>query len=267
MQPMVHAPMINTGFLKDKTREHLASAFTAVNGGNSPPSPPPRSNASDSMTTTTQPRPVSRHSPEESKPGTSARDNWSPPRLAAGAVQQNGFRNGHSTSLLNNHSTCNQNGNSSRSPPLSNHGSLSLSPSKRKRSPSTKGDSQSHPDGAVGPHHRLDPGALTGRGDSPNTIAQVQQLVMGHPRTLPPVDSIDTDRPWASYNGLQEPQPQRHDLLRTTDSDLHPSSASQSELSAIDAQNGLEKSSTTEITKPGVQVDRKKRKRVSEVNY
>ncbi|KAF2441698.1 hypothetical protein P171DRAFT_76751 [Karstenula rhodostoma CBS 690.94] len=218
MPSMVHAPLINTGFFKDKTGEHLASAFTAVNGRNSPPSPPPRLNASNGMTTNTLPRPVSRHSPEESKPRMSARDNWSPPRPAVGARQQNGYQNGHQNGHQNGyqndpqndhngHSNGQRNGNSSTSPTLSNHDSPPLSPSKRKRSASTEGDhSQSPPDGAAGPRRHLESHAPTGRGDSPNTIAQVQQLVMDHqhPRTLPPVDRIDADRSWAPYNGYHE---------------------------------------------------------------
>ncbi|KAL5372491.1 hypothetical protein DPSP01_013453 [Paraphaeosphaeria sporulosa] len=101
MPSIVQATLINSGFFKDKIGEQLASAFTAVNGRNSPPSPAPRLNLFNGMTTTTQPRPVSRHSPEESKPRMSARDNWSPPRPAAGALQQNGVQNGNSNGLLN----------------------------------------------------------------------------------------------------------------------------------------------------------------------
>ncbi|KAK7177984.1 maltose O-acetyltransferase [Paraphaeosphaeria sporulosa] len=263
MPSIVQATLINSGFFKDKTGEQQASAFTAVNGRNSPPSPTPRLNPFNGMTTTTQPRPVSRHSPEESKPRMSARDIWSPPRPAAGALQQNGVQNGNSNGLLNGHSNSHQNGDSSTSPTLSNHDSPPLSPTKRKRSPSAERDSQSPPDGAVGAHCRLDPHAPTGRGDPPNTIAQVQKLVMDHqhPRTLPPVDRIDTDTSWAPYSGYHDPQPQRYDLLRTTDSHLHQTSASQSQISVVDAQNGLERSSTTEITKAGVHVDRKKPKR------
>ncbi|KAL5382196.1 hypothetical protein PMIN06_010654 [Paraphaeosphaeria minitans] len=259
MRSIVQATLINTGFFKDKTGEHLASAFTAVNGRNYPPSPTPRLNTSNGVTTTTQPRPVSRPSPEDSKPRMSSRDEWSPPRPAAVVLQQNDFQNGHQ----NGNSNIHQNGHSSTSPTLSNHDSPPRSPTKRKRSPSTEGNSQSPPDGPVGAHCRLDPHAPTRRGDSPNTITYVQKLDMDHqhPRTLPPVDRIDTDRSWAPCSGYHEPQPQRYDLLRTTDSDLHQTSASQSQISVVDAQNGLERSSTTKITKAVVQVDQKKPKR------
>lgn len=257
--------MINTGFFKDKTGEHLASAFTAVNGRNSPPSPPPRPNASHAMTTITHPRPVSRHSPDhpqELKSRMPARDKWSPPRPTVPANQQNGHHNGHQNGNQNG----NQKGNSSNSPTLSHPDTPPLSPGKRKRSTSTEGDrSPPSPNGVLNQRRRLDSHVPIGRSDSPNTIAQVQQLVMEHPqaRTLPPSDRIDNERSWAPYNGYPEPHPQHRDLLRTTDSDLLQNSVSPAQISVVDAQNGLERSSTTEITKAGVQVDHKKRKRVS----
>ncbi|KAF1975943.1 hypothetical protein BU23DRAFT_566151 [Bimuria novae-zelandiae CBS 107.79] len=253
MPSMVHAPLFNPGYFKDKTGEHLASAFTAVNGRNSPPSPPRLNGINGMIPNNTQPRPVSRDSPERQqapKPREPARDNWSPPHPVAEAVH----RNGH---------------DSSSSPTLSDQDRSPLSPGKRKRAHSSEG-ARSHPspDGVPVQRRRLDSHAPTGGRDSPNTITQVQQLVMEHPqpRTLPPVDRIETERPWvssheASYNGYHESQPQRRDLLRTTELDSNHESMSQAKMSEVDGPNGFEPSSTTRTTAAGVQVDPKKRKR------
>ena len=270
---MVHAPLITPGFFKDKTGEHLASAFTAVNGRNSPPSPP-RLNGINTLTTSTNhQRPASRHSPERPQdpaPRDTPRDRWSPPQPAADSVHRNGYQNGHQ----NSHPSSHQNLSSAHSSPLSEHDRSPLSPIKRKRSVSTEEDrSRSSPDGIPPQRRRLDAHAPTRRSDSPNTIVQVQQLAMDHsqPRTLPPVDRIETDRPWVAphespYNGLpresyHEAPSQHRDLLRTTELDSSHDASSQAPLSVIDGSNGFEPSSTTRTTAAGVQVDPKKRKR------
>lgn len=81
-----------------------------------------------------------------------------------------------------------------------------------------------------------------------------------HQRTLPPMNVIDHGRPWASRD------PQQGAPL---DSQYHesqaPNPAPQSNGAAKveHPQHDMEVSSTTEITRAGVQVDVKKRKRVS----
>ena len=120
---------------------------------------------------------------------------------------------------------------------------------------------------------RVDLQVNTARSDSPNTVTKVQQLVMEHPqpRTLPPVDRLDTERPWAShhevsYNRLpresyHESQSHNRDMLRTTELDSNRDPGSQVHMSANDDSSGFEPSSTTRTTAAGVQVDTKKRKR------
>lgn len=84
------------------------------------------------------------------------------------------------------------------------------------------------------------------------------------------MDRPETERSWAPS----------HDTSRNAYSDQHrdsrpmehsqdgsySSTGPQTQMSGLDLPNGLERSSTTEITKAGVHVDPKKRKRVSSVD-
>jgi hypothetical protein len=91
------------------------------------------------------------------------------------------------------------------------------------------------------------------------------------PRTLPPVDRIETERPWAAshesaYSGLpretyHEAPPQHRDLLRTTEPESIHDAPNQALLNVADHPDEFKPSSTTRTTAAGVQVDPKKRKR------
>lgn len=265
MPSMVHAPLITPGFFKEKTGDHLAS-FTTVNGRTSPPSPLRLTAINGMASNTVHPRPITLPSPErphESLPREPTQDRWTPPQPAVESAQRSAYENG------------NQNGNSSSSPSSSGSDRSILSPVKRKRSASIEGDrSLTSPEGAPGQRRRLDSHAPARRSNSPNTIAKVQQLVTDHPqpRTLPPVDRIDTERPWQappremtysaqSRDAFHDTQIQHRELLRNSDSDSSRVSPLKTQLSAVEALNGSSPSSTTRTTAAGVQVDPKKRKR------
>ncbi|KAF2690719.1 hypothetical protein K458DRAFT_426170 [Lentithecium fluviatile CBS 122367] len=251
MPAVLHAPLTNTpGFmLNERTAEPLLPAFTAVNGRASPPSPR-KLYAMNGMTTETlHVRPISRHSPERAQdPKASAptRDDWNSVR--------NGPENGH------------QNGRPS--PSLSDEGQSPHYPGKRKRSSSAE-DSQSDnsPEGSVVvTRPRLDSYAPPTRDNSPNTVAQLQQLAMEHPqsRTLPPMERPDSERSWAQsrdvpHNGYHDSQ--HRDSRRMEHDGMNTHSASHSELNGMGDPNDLDHSNTTEMTRAGVQVDPKKRKR------
>lgn len=255
MPSVVHAPLINTtGFMfREKTTESV-SAFTAVNGRTSPPTPRNLNGMNGMSADSIHVRTLSRPTPEQTQdqkvplPG---RDHWnSTPR-----VSENGYPNGQ-------HSV---------SPSLSDQDRSPRSPGKRKRSSSVEDDrSYPSPDDSSVSRQRLDSYASVGRDDSPNTAVQAQQLAMDHsqPRARPVMDRPESERPWdpsqaTSHHGYQETQRREPRLTEHPQEGMHPNSTSQSQASAVDASNGLERSNTTEITRAGVQVDPKKRKRVS----
>ncbi|KAF2872669.1 hypothetical protein BDV95DRAFT_606258 [Massariosphaeria phaeospora] len=252
MPSVVHAPLLNTpGFmLKEKSGEPLVSAFTAVNGRASPPSP--RSlHAMNGMTSDTiHVRSFPRNSPDRNqdpKAPLLGRDDWNPgPRLS-----ENGLSNGH-------HSLS---PSRSRSPDSS---------AKRKRSSSTEdGSSYPSPPSPNGspPSRRRRGSYGPGSGhNSPNTALPTHAYSLEHQqRTLPPVDRREHDRNWHSrdsQDGTQRNYPDsRHrdprsieEASRDLNGGLH------SDMNGADSPDD-EQGNTTEITRAGVHVDPKKRKR------
>ncbi|KAF2732439.1 hypothetical protein EJ04DRAFT_337047 [Polyplosphaeria fusca] len=247
--------------LKERAGEPAVSGFTAVNGRTSPPSPPRSNGNSDAPTEPLHVRPVSQsnvdHSQEHRLPFP-GRDEWAPaPRVTTNALP---------------------NGYQSVSPPLT-EGSVSPplneaspgSPSKRKRSSSAEDDhSDLSPDGFAAHRRRLDPYASGRRDDSPSTAAR------GHPtpmdtqqRILPPIDRPGHERNWApresqeaGHNGYSESHYRDHRAMDSARESNNRASTSPTHMNgATDSQDGLEHSSTTELTRAGVQVDPKKRKR------
>ena len=269
MPAVLHAPLTNTpGFmLKERTAEPLAPAFTAVNGRTSPPSPRKLYGMSGMNGDSIHVRPIARTSPEapqDPKGPAAPRDEWS--------VVRNVTENGH------------QNG---RAPPpaLPDEDQSSAHSGKRKRSGSPE-DSQSDlsPEGSLVTRPRLDSYAMVGRDESPRTVAQVQRLNLDNSqaraqlnlkdlqaRALPPMASQDrpeTERSWtqphdASHNGYRDHQ--HHDARRMDRShdDMNSHQNPHAQLNGSEDPNDHEHSSTTEMTRAGVQVDPKKRKRVS----
>ncbi|KAF1955622.1 hypothetical protein CC80DRAFT_87932 [Byssothecium circinans] len=250
MPAAVFAPLINpTGFMfKERTGE--PPAFTAVNGRTSPLSPRKLHGMNGTSTETIHMRPYSRQSPEqpqESKVALPSREDRPPVRAGTD----------NSTNSIH-----------SLSPTSSEHDNSPTSPTKRKRSSSSEDERSYHsPGGPVVSRPRLDSYASQQQGDSPTTISQVHQLTMERPpsRTLPPLDRIETDRTWppphnGPRNGYHEahhrdPRPMElaSDAIRDSHTDIH--------MPAMDSSDGFERSSTTEMTRAGVQVDPKKRKR------
>jgi hypothetical protein len=251
MPAAVHAPLINpTGFMF-KERSTEPTAFTAVNGTNSPFSPR-RLNAIHNMSTETiHMRPYSRQSPErtqEPKISLPNRDEWNAVRKASEHDHQPVSPTVSPTSSDLNHSP--------------------TSPPKRKRSSSAEEyRSSSSLDEPSSNRPRLDSYAPSRREVSPNTAAQVQQLAMepSHPRTLPPMDRPDPERAWPqSHNGPHNGYHESHRRdSRTMDLSSEGMLHSEAHMPAMDDPHRLERSSTIEMTRAGVQVDPKKRKRVS----
>ncbi|KAF2018058.1 hypothetical protein BU24DRAFT_164138 [Aaosphaeria arxii CBS 175.79] len=260
MPSVVQTQTISSGsyMLRERPAEPPVSGFTAVNGRGSPPSlpEPRRVNGTNGMTTEpVLPRPLSQiHSPPlEQKPPLPVREEWAAHRPA-----ENGAARHH-----NHHSV-------SPTLPPPRDGSPQ-SPGKRKRSKSTE-ISSPYPsptgDSTQSRQHRLDSYASASRDDSPQSISQARP-VMEPPiqRTLPPMDVAERDRAWPpqeSHNRSPEsyPDPQYRDPRamepnREPNREPHPGTIPQSNGSTIES----ERSSTTEITRAGVQVDPKKRKR------
>lgn len=240
MPSMVHAPMMNSvGYmLKEKNGDSVVSAFTAVNGRASPPSPRRlngvNANANGMTVDTNHVRPLSRLSPDrsqEQKAPLSRQDAWaSVPR-----VSENGQQNGHR----------------SVSPSLSDQDRSPHSPGKRKRSSSEEDNRSYHsPDGTSVPSRpRLD--SYVPRDDSPPhaNMEQPQQ------RTLPPMDRADHERNWQRRES--------HDLPHGNYSNDHRDSRDlETSPDSMNAPSGMVNSDGVEITRAGVQVDPKKRKRV-----
>lgn len=238
--------------LKEKSGEPLVSAFTAVNGRTSPPSPRTLNGLNGMTSDTIQVRSFSRNSPgqnQDQKAPFPGRDDQNPaPRLS-----ENGLPTVHS----------------SVSPSLSGSASPN-SPGKRKRSSSVE-DAHSYPspDGTEPSRRRLDSYVSVGRDDSPNTVSQAHPYSMEHSqqRSLPSMDRAEHERNWpprdsqdGTQNGYSDPQ---HRDPRSVEAPQDPNSSTHPQGGAVGPDNGVERSSTTEITRAGVQVDPKKRKRVS----
>jgi hypothetical protein len=240
---MVHAPMMNSvGYmLKEKTGDAVVSAFTAVNGRSSPSSPRRLNGANGNGMTvdTNHVRPLSRQSPEhsqEQKAPLPRRDEWaSAPRVSEN-IQQNGQQNGH-------HSV---------SPSLSDQDRSPRSPGKRKRSSSEEDNRSYHsPDGTSVPSRpRLD--SYVPKDDSPPNA----NMEHSQQRTLPPIDRADHDRGWQRRES--------HDMPHSNYSNDHHGDSRDMETSPDSMNNysGMVNSDGVEMTRAGVQVDPKKRKRV-----
>lgn len=238
---MVHAPLVtSTPLFKDKPADHLAPAFTAVNGRTSPPSPQRPNGVNGMSTNSVHLRALSRRSPEhppDLKIPLPTRE-WSTASSVIEVERPNGHQNNHQNGHANGHPNSNpnspeQNGyanghqnRDSTSPTTPEQSRSPTSPGKRKRSFSPEND-RSH-------RQRLESSR------SPDSV-QIPQVPVdpSHPRTLPPMERIETDRAWAPPHEL----PRYHDSRLPTTLD------------------SLELSGTTEMTRAGVQVDPKKRKR------
>jgi hypothetical protein len=261
MMPVaLHAPLTNTPglMLKERTEEPLVPNFTAVNRKTSPTSPRkpyPVNNMSNPDSNHT--RPTSRNSPEQPQrhQGALTRVEWGPVRN----VPDNDRQSGRS------------------SPSPSEEDQSPTDSGKRKRSSSAEDRPPDQSlDGALATRPRLDSYAAAGR-DSPNTVAQVQQLAIEYPQqvaveypqpnTLPPMERSDPERAWAQShdrNGYHEVQRRDPRPREPSHDNMRPHSASYAQLNGVDDSDELEQhSSTTEITRAGVHVDPKKRKRVS----
>ncbi|KAF2636038.1 hypothetical protein P280DRAFT_163341 [Massarina eburnea CBS 473.64] len=250
MPAAVHAPLINHAGFMFKERNGELPAFTAVNGRTSPLSPR-KLNAMNGMSAgTIHTRPYSRESPEQPqdpKAPVPSREEWGAVRPAT------------------------ENGHKSVSPTLSDEDESINSPTKRKRSSSAE-EVRPYPDPSQEPtisRPRLDSYAPQQRGDSPNTIAQVRQLTMEHTqsRTLPPLDrTADSDRAWppprnGPHNNYHEAHHRDPRPMEPSSDAMNRESQHDSQVVTMEGPNGFERSSTTEMTRAGVQVDPKKRKR------
>jgi hypothetical protein len=266
MPSVVQTQTINSiGFmLKDKSEGPIVAAFTAVNGRTSPPSPRRLNNTNGMTTENLHVRPLSQHHtepPPDQKGSLPGRESWTP------AVRQpeNGGQNSHY----------------SVSPPSSSEderdGTIH-SPPKRKRSSSAEDDrSYGSPESApVQARRRLESYTASARDNSPNRLPQVRHLSMEHPqtRTLPPIDRADYDRNWPPrethpvsptkwISRDSPPNGVHHRDHRGMDHSRDPNSTSPTHNGMLDSHHLSDPSSTTEMTRAGVQVDTKKRKRVS----
>jgi hypothetical protein len=258
MPAVLHAPVINTpGFmLKEHTAEPLVPAFTAVNGRTSPPSPR-RIYAINGMNRdTVHVRPLARNSPEppqDPKGAPPPRDDWTSARNVAG----NRTHNGPSSPAT-----------------LSDEGQSSPFPGKRKRSSSAEDlPTDRSSDGSVAARQRLESDAMAASDRDDASQARARLNLKGlQARALPPMDRPDSDRTWTQShdvppNGHRDHQhhDHQHDDARRSDRhddhSSHPSSLSQ--FNAMEDHNDFDHPGATEMTRAGVQVDPKKRKRVS----
>lgn len=242
--------------LKHKTEGPIVAAFTAVNGKTSPSSPRRLNSANGMPTETINVRPPpQQHTepPPDQKVSLPGRESWPPTTRPS----ENPTQNGH-------HSV---------SPRLSSEddqdGSLDSSNKRKRHTPSEDERSYYSPESApVQARRRLDSYSTVGRDVSPNTQAQAHRMSMEHPqtRTLPPIDRADYDRHWP-----RDTHPVSPTRWISPDSQgVSPNGTQSRDFRAIEPRDpngppspGMDPSSTTEITRAGVVVDPKKRKRVS----
>ncbi|KAF2002650.1 hypothetical protein P154DRAFT_131490 [Amniculicola lignicola CBS 123094] len=227
MPSVLQAPLISnvSYMLKDRPSDQIGTGFTSVNGRASPPSLP-RLHGMGSMTSDANHAQSSRNGIEHSQ----ERKWHSAPRGAA-------------------------NGHHSISPPADERdgpGSPS-NQSKRKRTSSPEDESSSSPES-------VSPGD-----DSTNIVNSHRHLPpmdSSQQRTLPPMDRPEQDRNWApretqERNSYSEPRREH----RNTDPSQDPNSNRDQGMGSGESQHAMERSSTTEMTRAGVQVDTKKRRR------
>ncbi|KAF2204751.1 hypothetical protein GQ43DRAFT_428675 [Delitschia confertaspora ATCC 74209] len=243
----------SVGFmLKDKLGEPIVSGFTAVNGRASPPSPRKTNGMNGVSSDAVHVRPFSSNSPEEvqdAKPPMPIREEWNSSRAT-----ENGISAARQTDS-----------------PTSYEGASPVnSPGKRKRSSSVAEERsyQSNDADSVQSRKRLEPYTSVERADSPTPVSHQQSFMEGS-REYQSVERAEHDRSWAtrdprdpahhntSEHSHREPQGMDGLVDRASDS---PTGGPVSR-GSVEGQNSVERSSTTEITRAGVQVDPKKRKR------
>ncbi|ORY10882.1 hypothetical protein BCR34DRAFT_588314 [Clohesyomyces aquaticus] len=259
MPSVAQAPLMNSVsfMLKEKSVEPVAPAFTAVNGRASPPSPPRRTNgvngtigANGMNGDSTHPRPLSNQRPEENqerRATSSRREEWTSP---PGTVE-NGLSSGRH----------------SASPPNGERTSPG-SPGKRKRSssPEDVSSAESTPEApSYQARRRLDSYVTESRDDSPpHSQTQTSRMEHSQQRPFAPLDRAEPDRNWPPQDskefvrGTFEPQQRESHRLEPSQENID----GQRMTGIMDPQHYSERSSTAEITRAGVQVDPKKRKRV-----
>lgn len=197
-------------------------------------------------------RPLSNHRPEENQErrGTLTGQEWTP----APRTTENGRRSGSPTTI-------------ERTSPES--------PGKRKRSSSAE-EELSSPDGdadGTSYHTRRRLDSYVGensRDHSPPDHSQSQHSRMepSQQRPFPPMDRAEHDRNWSPPDSKEfvratfESQQREANRMEPSQEHRSPPDGSQMQ-GTMDPQRYAERSSTTEITRAGVQVDPKKRKRVS----
>lgn len=255
-------PSTNVGFMfKEKHGEPLISGFTAVNGRTSPTSPRKTNGVNGMNSDTIVVRPLSRRSSDEvqeQKVPLPIRDDWN----HSARPTENGLQNGHKRTTP---PTTTTEGVGS---PVNGFG-------KRRRS-SSQEEEEYH-------SHNVDPTQSRRRLDSYKVISiekDISQNNMSHnhsgpmenARDYPPMERHKHDRSWAArdpretvHNGSSEPSHRdHHGGDGHNDSQASSPDQGSPPMGGVDSQGLGERSSTTEITRAGVQVDPKKRKRVSD---
>jgi hypothetical protein len=233
----------SVGFmLKDRPGESIAPAFTAVNGHSSPTTPR-RLNGTNAMTVDTVHVRTLPHAQADKVPDQKAL----PLRQNEWALRHRPTENGTYT------------GHHSGSPPFDDPHRSPNSPSKRKRSSSLDEDDSS-PDSAHGQRRpRLDSYVVVAEDHSSNSVSRAPPDTMEHPRprTLPPLERPEHERGWPSRD-LSNTSPTGY--AEGQGRDYHQHEGAHDDFHAY--SDHMERSSTMEITRSGVQVDPKKRKRV-----
>ncbi|OCL04520.1 hypothetical protein AOQ84DRAFT_116079 [Glonium stellatum] len=240
---------------KDKVGEPLISGFTAVNGRGSPPQAHKTNgaNGTNGMNNDTiHVRPLSQQSPDETqdrKVPVSQKDDW---RFAS------------------------PNGNGARvvTPPSSySRDSVESTENRKRSSPDDEEENTYHPHdtNANQPRRRVDTYDSAPRDESPNTIHHGLPMSIEHPlqHSYQSVNGERSDRNWQTREavGTMNESQLAEALQRESRSMESPSGGAEgspedsSMAAGGDMQNTAERSSTTEITRAGVQVDPKKRKR------
>ena len=246
MPSIAQQPILNPsgGFMiKDRAGEPSKTGFTAVNGRTSPPSPRKANgvngmngmNGMNMSSDTIHVKPLLRTSTEdlqEQKVPLPAGDDW------------------------------NQSGRRTNSPPSPPNGY-----GKRKRSGSVEEEhsyQHNEVDSAL-PRRRLS----IDRDDTPHAVSRNQPGPIEGPREYPPMEHPEHDRSWAArdpretvHNTTSElPHRDSRGFDSLDRANTSPPNGSLS-MGSVDSPISVERSNTTEVTRAGVQVDPKKRKRV-----
>jgi hypothetical protein len=237
MQSMVQTQTLNniSFMLKDRAAESIASPFTAVNARPPPPSPPRLHGMNGMASDPSHLRPYSQphtEHPQDQKPLPS-QEHWQPPPRPQ------------------------ENGHYSASPTLDERDRSPHSPPKRKRSSSAEDGHSYHSVNSAPEQSRRRIGSYPSPEGSPSTV-EAMTMEQQQQRTLPPMKHSEHERPWSS----RDP----HDA-GTSNSHYREDGGSSRGNGSMDPEHPshMESSSTTEVvTRAGVVVDTKKRKRVSD---